>query len=355
VKNVALAARLYPGWEVWFYVGEGTDPATVDKLRERGVHLEFKTGLLETSGSLWRFEACLSDDVDVVIFRDADSLLSEREANLVDDWLRSGFPLHVFRDYPAHTSLVMAGLWGCTSLVFPDIRKMLCQGISDFRYGCDEILISQHLYPAYLKSIWIHSPYLRYPLENIQSINQPPAFGFMGEIDAKNLPITKRCPPYPKLQPYPAVLLGCVLQDITQKRLILDKKEAVCLLYAIYSILSGNAKRHYEEQPFVPTARDEAAYTEFCRYLLDQEWADRRCKRISSALVGQTLMSWKEMPAITRWLWSLTYSRHRRYWEKPRKYYLWPLLQLVTLPYVSCFRAAKRYKIRARLESFLSE
>ena len=355
LKNVCLAARYYPGWEVWFYVGEGTDPTTVDKLKELGVHLEFREESLETSGSLWRFEVCLSDDVDVAIFRDADSLITEREANLVSEWLRSEYPIHLFRDYPAHTSLVMAGMWGSTSLTFPDVRRMLQHEIDNFDYGCDEILLSQHLYPAYFGKIWLHSPYVRYPLEKVQSADPPPPVGFMGEIDAQNLPVAKKCPPTPKLQAYPAVHLGAVLRVIVQKRLALASKETECLLYAMYNILSGNAKRHYDEQTFVPPASDETGYAEFCRYLLDQKWADRQCKRMASALVGQTLKSWKELPAFTQWRWARSYAMHREYWEKPKKYFLWPLLQLVTLPYVSCFRSAKRYRIRASLRSLLTD
>ena len=320
-----------------------------------GVHLEFREESLETSGSLWRFEVCLSDDVDVAIFRDADSLITEREANLVSEWLRSECPIHLFRDYPAHTSLVIAGLWGCTSSVFPDVRNMLQKNIADYGYGCDEITLCQCLYPEYIGRIWLHTPYVRYPLEKVQSIDPPPALDYIGAIDSQRTPATKKSPSNPRLEPYPAMHLAYVVLVIVKSRFVLDRNETVCLLYAIYNILSGKSKHHYKDEVFLPEPSDETAYTEFCRFLLDQKWADRQCKRMASALAGQTLKSWKELPSVMRWRWSLGYSMHREYWEMPKKYYLWPLLQLVTLPYVSCCRSAKRYRIRARLRSLLTD
>jgi hypothetical protein len=298
---------------VWFYVGSGTDPATVDKLRELGVHLEFKAEQVQTSGLLWRFEVCFSEGIDAAIFRDADSLPTQREANLVSEWLRSGIPIHILRDHPAHASLVMGGMWGCTSAVFPALRNMLQRRIEDFGYGCDEILLSRRLYPAFIGRVWLHSPYVRYPLEKVMYTDPPPATDYMGAIDTHRLPVATRCPQYPVLRPYPAIHLGSVARGIVQRQFVLESKETECLLYAIYSILNGKAKLTYKDAPFVPPADDLTAYTMFCKYLLDQEWAGRRCKTMASELAGQTLASWKNLPVVTRWRWYLAYQRHRKY------------------------------------------
>ena len=46
-----------------------------------------------------------------VQFRDADSLISSREAQWVQLWLESPQPFHVFRDWYSHLDLMLAGMW----------------------------------------------------------------------------------------------------------------------------------------------------------------------------------------------------------------------------------------------------
>ena len=46
------------------------------------------------------------------MFRDLDSLPSLREDAAVQEWLDSKYAVHVMRDHPKHTMVMLAGMWG---------------------------------------------------------------------------------------------------------------------------------------------------------------------------------------------------------------------------------------------------
>lgn len=56
---------------------------------------------------MWRFLTLSDPLVDVTIFRDLDSTLNERETAAVKEWLSSNYTMHVIRDHPSHTDLIL--------------------------------------------------------------------------------------------------------------------------------------------------------------------------------------------------------------------------------------------------------
>lgn len=70
-------------------------------------------------GLFWRFLVEDDRDVDIYVCRDADSVPTIRERVAVQDWLNSGQPFHVMRDFLTHSELVLAGLWGRIAAIFP--------------------------------------------------------------------------------------------------------------------------------------------------------------------------------------------------------------------------------------------
>ena len=46
------------------------------------------------------------------LVRDCDARLSAPEADLVRQWINSGYPFHVVRDHALHNELMIGCLWG---------------------------------------------------------------------------------------------------------------------------------------------------------------------------------------------------------------------------------------------------
>jgi hypothetical protein len=114
-RNVELKERFYPDWEVIVFHDNSLASDVVEKL---GLGATLRNvsdcGIFPAS---WRFLAYDEDNMERFISRDADSRLSQREADAVAEWEDSEKVLHIMRDHPhhgspAHGKPVLGGMWG---------------------------------------------------------------------------------------------------------------------------------------------------------------------------------------------------------------------------------------------------
>jgi len=77
------------------------------------------------TGMFWRFYPCSDPEVSIMISRDTDSRLNEREKYAVEDWLESGKNFHIMRDHPYHGTEILGGMWGCKSGILNDIKDLI--------------------------------------------------------------------------------------------------------------------------------------------------------------------------------------------------------------------------------------
>lgn len=126
VLNAQERARIYPDWTCHFYVDDSVPRHVLGRLCAAGSRV-FQVDSVERQwpGPMWRFIACDEPGLHRVIFRDADSLIGEREAGAVDEWVAGGMRFHHMRDGASHTELLMAGLWGCTGGALPPMRELV--------------------------------------------------------------------------------------------------------------------------------------------------------------------------------------------------------------------------------------
>ena len=61
---------------------------------------------------IWRFLPMLDLQVDVMMSRDLDSVINERESAAVTQWMESSYAFHIMRDHPLHAKEIMGGLFG---------------------------------------------------------------------------------------------------------------------------------------------------------------------------------------------------------------------------------------------------
>ena len=124
IRNMQLAPVFFPAWTVRIYVEkprpDGSQkfpkvPARIiNKLKSLGAQIAYvdfeKT---KVPPMMWRF--LVADDLAVSYFivRDSDSRLSDRDATVVGEWLKSGSLFHCIRDHPSHANYaVSGGMWG---------------------------------------------------------------------------------------------------------------------------------------------------------------------------------------------------------------------------------------------------
>lgn len=177
ILNCIEQPRLYPDWVCRFYVDD-TVPATVIKrIRSAGGEVsEVAQDVAAWPGPMWRFAAYDDPDVRRVIFRDADSVISQREAAAVKEWIDDETGFHAMRDIGTHTELLLAGLWGVKKGALPLMADM----VTDFlrKPVEDSHFADQYFLRSY---VW---PYARNSLTQHDSV-----FGF---LDAKPFPDGER-------------------------------------------------------------------------------------------------------------------------------------------------------------------
>jgi len=110
-------------------------------------------------GMLWRFLAAADETVDVAVFRDCDSRLSERERAAVDDWLASDRDVHVMRDHPWHNTEIMGGMWGVRRGTLWEMRTLIAQHEPRSYWQTDQDFLRAEVAPLVADCMHVHDEF----------------------------------------------------------------------------------------------------------------------------------------------------------------------------------------------------
>jgi len=204
LENLPLAKEFYPGWDVVLFHDNTVPAKWLAKLRDcHGIesHNVHEYGIHPTC---MRFLACELPNVERVIFRDADSRLSQREAEAVKEWEDSGVGLHSMRDHPHHDRRnypVFAGMFGLvvTELRDFNMREKLIEHSSHCpdkqgghwrlwkqrKRGIDGIFLREEIYSIFFESgsVMVHTiGKKRFPFEVDFPSPRNKEKNFVGEI-----------------------------------------------------------------------------------------------------------------------------------------------------------------------------
>lgn len=118
IKNAELCKSIYPDWKMSVFYDSTVPINTIEELNKLDV-VTIDVTEKNIYGMFWRFFAVDLPQAEFCVFRDADSRLSNREKQAVDEWISSGKSIHVMRDHPAHgipfgnNKLgILGGMWG---------------------------------------------------------------------------------------------------------------------------------------------------------------------------------------------------------------------------------------------------
>ena len=161
VLNCAAVAKLLPGWTCRFYHDQSVPDAVLLRLREAGAQLvrvddDTKN---QVPPLMWRFLVVDSPEVRRFLIRDADSVVSEREKACIEAWLESPSWFHLIRDWYTHTELLLAGLWGGCTGVFPDMRHEIVSFMTQGKRSAshyDQHFLRERLWPTVRQSVLSH-------------------------------------------------------------------------------------------------------------------------------------------------------------------------------------------------------
>jgi hypothetical protein len=204
--NIRVAQVLYPGWEVVVMADESVLNSPYmelfKKLKEDGkirLHI-VRTAELCTM-MLYRLCPIFFNNVDGcimydrVLCRDTDSLLSYRERQAVEYWMRGPKMAHAMTDSVSHNIPLMGGMIGFCSgpfrermgvRSFDDLMK-LSSGIDFSRKGADQDFLNRYVLPKVADSITEH-----FVLGHPQTFRGD-CHNFIHDIDLNEIGVPEAC------------------------------------------------------------------------------------------------------------------------------------------------------------------
>lgn len=160
ILNTQLVQSIYPNWVARFYVDDSVPQEALQRLKQNGAEIILiKPPHNQLLGTMWRFLALNDEDAERIIFRDADSVISQREALAVAEWEASGRRFHIMRDAGAHVELILAGMWGAMANSIPNIEALLFdyinKGVKDAHFA-DQFFLREILWPSIRQDVLTH-------------------------------------------------------------------------------------------------------------------------------------------------------------------------------------------------------
>jgi hypothetical protein len=163
--NLVLSRTVYPGWTCRFYVDAAVPRACVDFLVENGADVRKIEDEYPGVGLFQRFLVMNDPAVGRFLVRDCDARLSAAEADLVRQWVDSGYPFHVVRDHVLHNELMIGCLWAgrtdCGIDIVDLMRRYFSETGPTAKYGHDQRMLGLMLWPLIRKHCLVHDKYYR--------------------------------------------------------------------------------------------------------------------------------------------------------------------------------------------------
>lgn len=167
IRNAQLAQIYFPAWECYFYYDSSVPRIIISALDQ---FTNSKTIKVEdgTFGAFWRFRAMERDTI--VISRDTDSRLSEREKIIITDWVNASTKLCVIRDHINHYEFpILAGMWGLRDGLMPSDVECIPHYNTTHKYLMDQYYLRDIIWPKYQtdssqfgikETVWMRNSYL---------------------------------------------------------------------------------------------------------------------------------------------------------------------------------------------------
>jgi len=148
IRNAQLAQKLFPDWKCIFYY-DSTVPFYIINVLKNFDNVETIENTDGSFGAFWRFDLMFEND-DVILSRDTDSRLSEREKILIEHWLNSNANYMVIRDHHNHYEFpILAGMWGKKEIALKkDFKEIMDQYRFTKQYTVDQIFLRDIVWPS---------------------------------------------------------------------------------------------------------------------------------------------------------------------------------------------------------------
>jgi protein O-GlcNAc transferase len=184
IRNAELAKSIYPGWRCRYYVANDVPLPIILTLQQYdNVDIVEMNESGNWKGMFWRFMPASESDVEIMISRDTDSRLNDREKAAVNEWINSDKGFHIMRDHPHHGYPVLGGMWGVKNGMFPNMKDLIDGFSQEDSYGTDYKFFDNLVFPKLdEENAMVHDEFFEgqpFPTER-------EGFNFVGQVFDEN-------------------------------------------------------------------------------------------------------------------------------------------------------------------------
>lgn len=176
IKNAILAQRHFAGYKIRFYTGASV-PESIKQTLQLFPNVEIinEEGPEDHTAKLWRFKALADPEVDVVLSRDADARLTQRERIAHEDFLASNLDFHIMKDHPiGHNYKISAGMFAARKGAIPEITQLIEEQQGKNYYTQDQDWLAEQIWPRIKDNCLIHDETYDSQAEGISAVKPFP-------------------------------------------------------------------------------------------------------------------------------------------------------------------------------------
>lgn len=187
--NLKLIHEKFPEFEAWVYIGDGVPKEFIHLLANFSHVRCFSTQETGMVNKFYRFFAIDDPTVELMIVRDVDSRLYERDISVISDFIASDKLFHIVRDHPNHFHKILAGVFAIRRgllnvplrAIFEEYRKT--QEVSTF--WNDQEFLASVFYPQVLPVAMIHDDVQEFEHTHVKTPIKAPikdGLHFIGQV-----------------------------------------------------------------------------------------------------------------------------------------------------------------------------
>ena len=160
LENIQIIAQYFPDWKAYIYVGPDVDAVYLGVLRSYSNVVIRETGIVGSKNMIHRFCAIDEPEVEIMMVRDADSLIHWRDRWTIHRFLeKPEYVAHTIRDHRCHASLLMGGLWGLRKSAGLNVGQEYAEYSKnplDLGVAHDQNFLGVQIYPKIRDRLWVH-------------------------------------------------------------------------------------------------------------------------------------------------------------------------------------------------------
>ena len=184
--NIEIIRNKFPDWLVFIYYRD-LPAAYLTKIAKYS-NVRLIPALYEGANIMFdRFMAIDDPKVSIMMVRDADSRIHERDCWAINEFIKSERGAHIIRDHPHHKFHMLGGLWGLKqgSLKFKIQDSFAKYEIANKQpqWGRDQEYLKDIIYPVINGNVLIHGSISVVETEELVAIQGEPKEGdFCGQV-----------------------------------------------------------------------------------------------------------------------------------------------------------------------------